>query len=314
MSLTIKPFTDTDRAAILELWQRALPLDAITLDTFESRVLLDENFDPDTLLLASRGGVLKGFVIGTYARHIALGDADPQKTRSWITIIAIDPAEDLPVVGGVLLDELELRFRNLGKNECWVSTYPPGYFTPGIDVRNSPQLLEFLEARGFGRQREALSMDAPIAAFTLPAALKEKEIELAKVGIVIRVYRREDLLEFLTFLNATMPTDWVQVERRNLRKLSEGGFSEDQITVVTQDEKIIGYCQFEGAHFGPFGVSTEFQGRGIGTVLLGKTIERMRTHDHHCAWVMWTDDAAAKVYRKFGFIETRRFAILKKAL
>jgi hypothetical protein len=28
---------------------------------------------------------------------------------------------------------------------------------------------------------------------------------------------------------------------------------------------------------------------------------------------MWTDDLAAKVYGKFGFKETRRFALLKKA-
>jgi hypothetical protein len=30
--------------------------------------------------------------------------------------------------------------------------------------------------------------------------------------------------------------------------------------------------------------------------------------------VMWTDDKAAKVYRKFGFRETRRFSILRKEM
>ena len=34
-----------------------------------------------------------------------------------------------------------------------------------------------------------------------------------------------------------------------------------------QNEKVVGYCQFEGSHFGPFGVAKDFQGRGIGTVL-----------------------------------------------
>jgi GNAT superfamily N-acetyltransferase len=111
-----------------------------------------------------------------------------------------------------------------------------------------------------------------------------------------------------------MPTDWVRVERRNLKKISEGGFTENQITVVTHDNKIIGYCQFEGSHFGPFGVSNKYQGRGIGTVLLARTIERMKREGHHDAWVMWTDDVAAKVYGKFGFTETRRFSILKKEL
>jgi GNAT superfamily N-acetyltransferase len=111
-----------------------------------------------------------------------------------------------------------------------------------------------------------------------------------------------------------MPTDWVRVERRNLRKMTEGGFSPEQITVATKDGEIIGYCQFEGSHFGPFGVSDAFQGRGIGTVLLARTLERMKCAGYHDAWVMWTDDIAAKVYGKFGFHETRRFALLKKKL
>ncbi|MFA6542555.1 MAG: GNAT family N-acetyltransferase, partial [Bacteroidota bacterium] len=106
----------------------------------------------------------------------------------------------------------------------------------------------------------------------------------------------------------------VRVERRNLRKLSEGTFKETQITVVVHNNEIIGYCQFEESHFGPFGVSDAFQGRGIGTVLLARTLDRMRTEGFHDAWVMWTDDVAAKVYGKFGFQETRRFSILRKEL
>ncbi len=77
---------------------------------------------------------------------------------------------------------------------------------------------------------------------------------------------------------------------------------------------MIGYCQFEGAHFGPFGVADKYQGKGIGTVLLGRTLERMRAKGLHNAYVLWTDDVAAKVYSKFGFEETRRFAVMKKEI
>jgi GNAT superfamily N-acetyltransferase len=118
----------------------------------------------------------------------------------------------------------------------------------------------------------------------------------------------------MKFLDQAMPSDWVRVERRNLRKITEGGFQAEQIMVVTHEGNIIGYCQFEGSHFGPFGVSDAYQGRGIGTVLLARTLERMRNEGQHVAWVMWTDDVAAKVYGKFGFKETRRFALLKKTL
>jgi GNAT superfamily N-acetyltransferase len=314
MSIECTSYSDDHRNEILDLWTRALPLDAINEGMFESRVLLDDNFDSETFILACENNTLAGFLLGTHAKRTPLGDADPEGTRSWITALAVDPSRDLNAVGSALLAEAEKRFVTLGKIECLVSTYPPGYFTPGIDQINDAPLLKLFLSHGYTKQREAISMDASIVLFRVSDSVIQKQEDLRKEGIEIRPYRRSDLLRFLSFLETTMPTDWVRVERRNLKKISEGGFTENQITVVTHDNKIIGYCQFEGSHFGPFGVSNKYQGRGIGTVLLARTIERMKREGHHDAWVMWTDDVAAKVYGKFGFTETRRFSILKKEL
>jgi predicted N-acetyltransferase YhbS len=282
------------------------------MGTFESRILLDDNFDPDYFLLARDNNALVGCILGAYAKRMPLGDADPNGTRSWITALAVDPLVDMTRVGGMLLRELGQKFAAIGKTECFVSTYPPGYFTPGVDQNNSTSLLKCYLDNGYIKVREALSMDSSIVLFQAGKAVEEKEKQLRQRGIQIRPYRREDLLRFLKFLELTMPSDWVRVERRNLKKMSEGGFNENQITVVAHEDEIIGYCQFEGSHFGPFGVSDKYQGQGIGTVLLARTIERMKTEGFHDAWVMWTDDLAAKVYGKFGFKETRRFAILRK--
>ncbi len=314
MAITLSEFRDADRQALLALWAAALPLDALTEAALETRVLLDENFAPDTFLLASEGEKLVGFVLGLTARRLPLGDADPDGTRCWITAFGVHPEKDIQVIGPHLLALLEERFRKMGKTDCYVSTYPPGYFTPGIDRAAYPRLLDFLTCNGYMEVKQALSMDAPIVLFQLPAKTREIEQRLLREGIVVRQYRPSDLLAFLRFLEASMPTDWVRVERANLKKLWTGGFSPEQITVVTAGEQIIGYCQFEGSHFGPFGVSETFQGRGIGTVLLGRTLERMRTLGFHDAWVMWTDDVAAKVYAKFGFTQSRRFSILRKSL
>ena len=314
MALTISQYEDGVREEIHTLWAKALPFDVPTEGIFESRVLLDENFDPASFLLVRDGSRLVGFVIGYVAGRMPLGDADPQGTKSWITIIAIDPGADLTATGNALLGTLEQRFTEWGKTECFIANYPPAYITPGIDKRASAPLLRYLQTRGYVAFHEALSMDAPIVLFTPSETIEAKELALREEGIEVRAYRRSDLVKFLAFLGGSMPTDWVRVERRNLRKMTEGGFHPEQITVVTKDGEIIGYCQFEGSHFGPFGVSDAFQGRGIGTVLLARTLERMKCAGYHDAWVMWTDDNAAKVYGKFGFRETRRFVLLKKKL
>ena len=311
--MKISEYTDSYRQPILDLWARALPLDAVSHDTFEARVLLDENFDPATTLAAFENDKPVGFIVGAHAKRMALGDADPNGTRSWITLLAVDPSVSMHEVGGALLDHVETKFKALRKTECYVSTYPPGYFTPGID-RNYKSLLNLFIARNYSEVKQALSMDSSIVLFTLMEKVLRKEEELNAQGIEFRVYRRTDLVQFLAFLEKSMPTDWVRVERANLKRLGSGGFTPEQITIVTHGERIIGYCQFEGSHFGPFGVSDEYQGRGIGTVLLAQTLDRMRTLGYHDAWVMWTDDLAAKVYAKFGFKETRRFSILQKQL
>lgn len=314
MSIECTSYSDDHRNEILDLWTRALPLDAINEGMLESRVLLDDNFDPETFILAFENNTLAGFIIGTHAKRSPLGDADPEGARSWITALAVDPSRDLNAVGSALLAEAEKRFVALGKKECLVSSYPPGYFTPGIDQNNYAPLLKLFLSHGYTKEREAISMDASIVLFRVSDSVIQKQEDLRKEGIEIRPYRRSDLLRFLSFLETTMPTDWVRVERRNLRKIVDGGFTEEQITVVLHHSEIVGYCQFEDSHFGPFGVSENYQGKGIGTVLLARTVERMKRDGHHSAWVMWTDDIAAKVYGKFGFTETRRFAILKKEL
>jgi len=314
MAIRLTPFSDSDREAVLRLWKKALPLDAVSMETLETRVLLDDNFDRQTFLLAKEGAETMGFVLGLVGRRLPLGDADPKGTRAWITAFAVFPDSRLPEIGGMLLAELEDRFRKAGKNDCLVSTYPPGYFTPGIDRKAYPALFNFLQGHGYAVEKEAISMDAPIVLFQVSQKVVELEGRLRDDGIQVREFRREDLLGFLDFLEASMPTDWVRVERANLRKIPDGGFHPYQITVATHGDAIVGYCQFEGSHFGPFGVSDSYQGRGIGTVLLARTLERMREHNYHDAWVMWTDDVAAKVYEKFGFQPTRRFSVLRKNL
>jgi len=314
MPVTLSPYTDAARDELLKLWAEALPLDAITLDTLETRVLLDENFDPRTFLLARSDGALVGFVLGIHARRMPLGDADPDSDRCWITALGVHPNVSKNDVGGLLLSSVEAELKSLGKKECRISGYPPGYFTPGIDMKAYVHYLDLFKMHGYEVFHEALSMDASIVLFTIPDKTVGIERSFRGEGIEIRPYRRNDLVRFMDFLEKTMPSDWVRVERRNLRKIVEGGFHTEQVTVVTKGDDIIGYCQFEGSHFGPFGVSDAYQGRGIGTVLLARTLERMRMEGHHDAWVMWTDDVAAKVYGKFGFKETRRFALLKKNL
>lgn len=314
MTVSTAPISREDINGVLALWNAILALDAITLDTLEARVLLDENFDKNTFLVAHSDGQVAGFVVGTHARRVPLGDHDPKGNRSWITAFGVDPQHQRQGIGTRLVTQLLERFKSLGKNECYVSTYAAGYFTPGIDSKEYPGAIAFLKKLGFIEGEHPLSMDASIVLFKIPREVEEKESRLRQQGIEIKPYRRDYLLSFLQFMESEMPADWKRVARTNLRDLTRGLFHPDQIFVAVKGEDVVGYCQHEGTHFGPFGVAEKYQGMGIGTVLLARTLERMRAKGHHDAWVMWTDEQAAKVYQKFGFKQTRQFVILRKSL
>jgi GNAT superfamily N-acetyltransferase len=122
------------------------------------------------------------------------------------------------------------------------------------------------------------------------------------------------LPEFLHFLAEAMPPDWLRHARELLLGTTDGRTTWDQVTIALAGERILGYSQFVGHRFGPFGVREELRGQGLGSALLGFTLERMRRRGCHCAWFLWTGEDAARLYRRFGFRESRRFTLYRKDL
>jgi predicted GNAT family acetyltransferase len=48
---------------------------------------------------------------------------------------------------------------------------------------------------------------------------------------------------------------------------------------------------------------------------MAKCLLAMRCKGLHHAWVLWTsNDAAERVYTRFGFRETRRFAVMRRKI
>lgn len=122
-----------------------------------------------------------------------------------------------------------------------------------------------------------------------------------------------EIPRLLALLKGHMPPDWVRHARQILHEVAADSGSLEQFTVAARSVdtgiEFVGYCQFEGERFGPFGVIEELQGQGIGTV------QTMQRHGHHGAWVLWTSDHTTEhVYGRFGFTPTRRFAVLRKEL
>lgn len=311
----IRPYEDRDFGQAVEAWAEALPYDALTPDQFLRRVLLDPNREEGSPLLAVDGG---GRVLGlalclVLQRPIA--KAGLMEHRGFISAFGVRPEARGRGIGAALLAAAEDFLRARGRKEVAIAPYPPGYFVPGVDKERYAEGLAFLKRRGYAEFVEAIAMDALIGQFTLDGEVLKKEEALRGEDIVVEPLGTEHLSAFFRFMRAEMPGDWDEDARQLLVRMTEGLAPRHCVYIARRGAEVLGYCKFDGEHFGPFGVSESCQGMGIGSVLLARTLLQMRLEGHHSAYVLWTGERAAKgVYGRLGFKVTRRFAIVRKSL
>ena len=313
-SVTVRPFRGSDTNELLGCWERALPLDAVNLDQFERKILLDQNFERDSLMVAEVDGKIAGF-ISCFVLNKPIEKMGHREDTGYISIFGVAPESRGHGAGSALVAAAEDFFRKRGRHIILIAPYTPNYFVPGIDKDRYADGVSFLQNHGFVEYSEGIAADALISTFEVAPDVLDKERALAADGIVIRHYQREDLVDYIQFQRDLMPGPWVEDARTYLTELTHGRFPCDAIWLAIDKGRIIGFCQNDREHFGPFGVSDEYQGKGIGSVLLARTMYQMRISGFHSAWVLWTGERALKgVYGKLGFKFTRRFALMKKDL
>jgi GNAT superfamily N-acetyltransferase len=125
--------------------------------------------------------------------------------------------------------------------------------------------------------------------------------------VVIEELSAEKVPIFLAFLAEHFKGDWNAAARQ---KLGSGRLNE--ILIALLDNQVVGYCQWEGEHFGPFGVRADIRSKKIGAKLFVEAVVRIRQANGRNVWFNWADEGAARFYQRFGLEETRKFAILKK--
>ncbi|MBD3177260.1 MAG: GNAT family N-acetyltransferase [Armatimonadia bacterium] len=294
---------------ITDAWNRALVWDPIDHHTFMRKVFLDPNFRPDGLWLALDGDRVVGLCLALVQRVALEHDAtlDP---GGYITAFGLAPEYRRTGTGTRLLDAAEEWLAGEGRVRVRIAPYVPHYFVPGVDEERYPGAGEFLTHRGYSRVGEGLGMDCPLNIVNPLEGLGEVLDKLSRDGISVEPLGEGWIPRFFAFLRDEAPADW----SRHARQILHDGAPPADIIVAIHGERVVGYCQSEGSHFGPFGVAADYRGRGVGTALLATCLYRMKQRGEHCAWVVWTSERAAPVYERLGFERTRRFTLLSKEL
>ncbi|MCS6950619.1 MAG: GNAT family N-acetyltransferase [bacterium] len=309
----ILPFTGELLDRVVTLLQQTLHADPISRSLFVRKVLIDPNFDPEGALVAMAEGQVVGFALGI-ARRLPLEDAPPDGDRGYITLLAVHPHWQRRGIGSQLLQRVESYLRSRDRKVVLVSPYAPNYFTPGVDVSAYPDGLRFFLQRGYQEVYRPIAMDCNLLNLSTPEWVQQREQQLQQEGVTVEPYRPHLILPLFRFLREEFPGDWQRFVREAIARIEQGD-SPERVWIAHERGEVVGFSHFEGERFGPIGVAQSQRGRGIGQVLMFKTLQSMRLQGLHTAFFLWSDDRTAeRLYHTAGFVETRRFALLRKEL
>ena len=311
--VSIRPYQATDESGLLQVWNEAMWADPINELTWRSRYLLDPNFNAAECPVAVEisTGKLIGFMLGFSAK--SPGDRRVRGPDAWVVGFGVSEGRRRKGIGHALIDHLESRWSAAGIVRIEFGPYLPGYVSPGIDEVVYDDAIRFLTGIGAGTLSRPLSMSASLTGYQPFPRIADVTRELAESGISVRHCESRNILPLLTFIDRHFP-HWRGDATSVLADCFGGDPRFVTMHVAMEGDEIVGYAQSRHERFGPFGVNTSFRGRGVGAILLSRTLCAMRASGFHCAWFLWTSDRAAKLYRDHGFEEARRFALMAKSI
>ena len=309
--LRTESFVGRHLEATLDLLQRALWADPIGREAFARKVLLDPNFDPEGACLALDDDTVVGFALAI-ARRVPLEDAPPDTGKGYLTLLAAAPEMRGRGIGSRLLQRSEEYLADRGCDRVLVSPYAPGYFVPGVDMVVYADCCRFLQRRGYTVISQPIAMEADLTVMRVPEWVIERERQLNGDGVVIEPYTTHRLPALFAFLRNHFPGDWQRFARAAADRIEQGE-PVTRLWMAVAGDAVIGYAHHEVERFGPIGVAPQWRGRGIGHVLMYRTLSAMRQRGLHTAWFLWTDEGtAARLYAGAGFRVTRKFAVLAR--
>lgn len=309
MPIKIRQYQVNDLAPVITLWNQSLKRDYISPTLFQHKVLADSNFNPQGCLIAEDQGKIVGFLLGII-RQMPLESIGLQDELGWITVFFVDANYRRQGIGQRLLKGVLDYFHAQQRKKIYVANYVPNYFFPGVDRDTYPEAYRFLLKNGFTEKQRVLGMGNQLQDMVMPQKASQKIRDLEQQGIYIQDFQKKYTYALLNFLRTEFPGDWAGTIVDKIK-----ADREDEIILAIKDDQVLGYCQFTGAHFGPFGVSERLRGTGLGSLLYWRVVEKMKASGQHFIWLAWTGGDAARFYQEKGSLhQTRESIIMQKIL
>jgi predicted N-acetyltransferase YhbS len=278
----LRELTESDLPAMTALCAKALWLEPLawTPALVREKTFGDKDFDPALCLGFAAAGALRGFAHGVARDHLG-------ERRSWIRLMAVNPAWMGQSIGTALVDEMERRLAERGARRIGVMDAIPNYLTPGIDFRYT-QAICFFTKRGY--EKHGVNTNLMCDLLSDPHDdCDAKIVDLGSKGLEVRRAEPGD---------RALCAQWAEKEFKGWREEIDACFANDPVSLwICIDRRegrreMIGFSAYDSNNrdtgfYGPLGVGPATRGLGVGALLTRLCMRDLRRQGHRQAVIPW---------------------------
>ncbi|MGQ9515078.1 MAG: GNAT family N-acetyltransferase [Thermoproteota archaeon] len=264
------PLTEALVSDVARLINRSLDFEAVTPWTVSRCTILDPNFDPRLTVIALDKGEPVGVVIGAIRTKVPPEIAGNE--HGWIKLIAIHPRYRETGLGHQLILFIEKSLSSMGAKDIRVSDFAGWYFWPGIDIRYQ-DLIRFFSDHGYSKVSESLEYEVDLSGLKTPSLILEREVSLIESGYSFSVALKDQKEKVTEWVRSNFGPLWSHEASEAFRHRTPS------VILASKGDSIVGFAAhgaLELDWFGPIGVIESERNKGIGSVLLFKSLISMK--------------------------------------
>jgi ribosomal protein S18 acetylase RimI-like enzyme len=312
--MDIQNYSQRYEKEVVELWNRALTYDAITVHKFRKQVLFDDNFDTELCFIALENDCVLGFLLATKRKFPYL-ERGLEPARGWINVMFVDQTHRRKGIGEALVKRGEEKLKTMGAQTVTLGAYSPNYFFPGLDKENYNAAIKFFDKMGYQAGEESYSMCRDLHGYQLSDETLNKLTKAEEAGFSFINFEYKYALELIQFAKNEFGGGW----KRNVLISMQNNTAEDCILLVLDKAgKVVGFSMraIDGnsMRFGPIGVKADLRSYGIGGILFDNMQLEMTKRGIYHLYFISTDDPGRRFYERHGVKVFRTFVDYRKTI
>ncbi|MDF2944543.1 MAG: GCN5-related N-acetyltransferase [Herbinix sp.] len=299
---------------VVDLWNKTLIADPITIHKFRKQALFDDNFDTELCFIALVMDRVVGFLLATKRKFPYL-ERGLEPAKGWINVMFVDKDLERNGIGTSLVEHAETKLKSMGVETVTLAAYSPNYFFPGVDKDNYLPAIQFFEKMGYQAGKESYSMSKDLHGYQICEDTMDKLSKAQEAGFSFLNFEYKYALELLEFLKNEFGGGW----KRNALISMQNNTAEDCILIVLNSEqKIVGFCMrmIDGnpMRFGPIGVKDEVRNFGIGGILFDIMQLEMEKQGIYHLYFVSTDAPGRRFYERHDVKVFRTYVDYQKTI